>query len=190
MAEELNNNTQEQTTEAQKPEQTSPTVEELMAQLAQERAERTKDKLAFDKTAKELGEVKKQLRARQSQQEIEDEAKAAEAEAQRAYVAELEKRTRTYEATDRYLALGMNAELAKKAADAEVNGDMDALASINKQHTDALIKAKEAEWILSRPQANVGEGGSTMSKEEIMAIKDPVERQNAIARNLSLFEKK
>ena len=39
------------------------------------------------------------------------------------------------------------------------------------------------------PKGNGGSGGNTLTKKEIMAIKDPVERQAKIAANIHLFQK-
>lgn len=166
----------------------SDKVAELLAELAKERAARQKDKAALDKVLKENGEIKKSLRAKQTEQEIEDEAKREEAEQIKNHIAELEEYRQRNEAKERYLLQGMDAELAKKAAEAEVSGDMDELAVIQKQHTDALIKAKEAEWKASRPAINAGEGsGSDMTKEEILAITDPALRRRKIAENMDKF---
>lgn len=165
----------------------TPSVEELMAQLAKERATNAKNKNALDKALKETGELKKSLRAKQTAEEQAEEAKKEQEEQRQAYIGELELYKRTNEAKERYLLQGMNAELAIQAANAEVEGDMDALADIQKQHTDALLKAKENEWKASRPNLNGGVGDSSMTREEIMAIKDVQKRQRAIAQNLSLF---
>ena len=81
-------NEQEQGNPTETPEQEqekTPTVEELMAELAKERAAKAKDKAALDKVLKENGEIKKQLRAKQTQQEIDDEAKREAEEQQKAY---------------------------------------------------------------------------------------------------------
>ena len=53
-----------------------PTVEELLAQLAAERAANAKNKQALDKALKEKGDVTKALRAKQTAEEQEAEAKA------------------------------------------------------------------------------------------------------------------
>ena len=83
---------------------------------------------------------------------------------------------------------GMDAEMAKKAAAAEVAGDMDALADIQKSWADALVKSKEAEWKKSMPKAHIGDGSyPAMTKEEILAIEDDEERTKAIARHLDMF---
>ncbi len=169
-------------------EDNKPTIEELMAQLAQEKAARAKDKAALDKALKEKGELTKNLRARSTQQQMEEDAKREEEEARTAYIKELEAYKHKNEAKERYLLQGMTAELATKAADAEVSGDMDALADIQKQHTDALLKAKEKEWKASRPPLNAGGAASGMSREEVFAIGDTEERVKAIAQNIELFK--
>lgn len=164
-------------------------LKQLADELAKEKAARAKEKAALDKVLKENGEIKKSLRAKQTQQEIEDEAKREADEQLKAHIAELEEYKRRNEAKERYLLQGMDAETATKAADAEVKGDMDELATIQRQHTDALLKAKEAEWKASRPQLNAGTGeGSDMTVDEIMAIADPAERRTMIAKNIDKFK--
>lgn len=166
------------------------TYEDAMAEIAQAQAELKKAKADRDAALKKSGELTKQLRAKMSEQELEAEKKAQEDEEKQAYVKELEAYKAHNEALKRYVLQGMEQELAEKAAKAEIDNDMDALADIQRQHTQALIKAKEAEWKASRPRVNMGDGdnSTTMTKEEIFAIKDPKERQMAIARNLKLFD--
>lgn len=165
------------------------TLESLKTTLAEERAARAKDKSALDKALKQVGDLTKQLRSKQTQQEIEDEEKKAAAEEMKEHIASLEAYKRENEAKERYLLQGMDAELAKKAASAEVAGDMDALADIQRQHTDSLLKAKEAEWKKSMPKAHIGDGSyPAMTRDEIMAIEDQEERTAAIATHLDLFK--
>lgn len=176
--------------EAQQPEeQPEDELETLKKQLAEARAEQQKNKAALDKALKQNGDLTKQLRSKQTQQEIDDEEKkAAEAELKE-HIASLEAYKRENEAKERYLLQGMDADMAKKAAAAEVAGDMDQLADIQKQYTASVIKAKEVEWKKSMPQARIGNGSyPAMTKEEILAIEDQEERTAAIARNLDLFK--
>ena len=165
------------------------TLESLKTELAEARAEQAKIKAALDKQMKQNGDLTKQLRSRQSQQEIEDEEKkAAEAE-MKEHIASLEAYKRENEAKERYLLQGMDADMAKKAASAEVAGDMDQLADIQRQYTASVIKAKEAEWKKSMPKAHIGDGSyPAMTREEILAIEDQEERTAAIARHLDLFK--
>lgn len=171
------------------------TIEELKAQLeisknaaeASEKA-RKKDKEALDRALKDVARLKKEAMANKTDAEIEAENKRLEAEKLQEELTELRDYKQRNEAKERYLMQGMNPEMAQKAAEAEVTHDMDSLMEIQKQHTEALIKAKEAEWKKTRPQANVGDGSyPNMTKEEIMAIEDDGERQKAIAANMHLF---
>lgn len=166
------------------------TYEDALAEIAAAQAEVKKLKSERDNALKRAGDATKQLRAKMTEAELQAEQQAEKDEEHKAYVADLENYKRTNEAIKRYQLQGMSSELAEKAAKAEIEGDMDALADIQSQHTKALLKAKEAEWKASRPRVNMGDGDDStpMTREEIFAIKDPKERQIAIAKNLKLFE--
>lgn len=164
------------------------TAESVNAQLAEAQAEIAKLKNSLSKANSEAADYKKQLRAKQTVQEQEDEAKREAKEQQDAYMKDLEQFKARTLAEKRYLLQGMSPEMADKAAQAEIDGDMDTLATIQKQHTDAALKAAKAEWQKSIPEVNRGTGNApTMTKDEIFAIKDPVARQKAIAANIALF---
>ncbi len=167
---------------------TTPTVEELMAQLATERANSAKNKAALDKALKDNGNLTKSLRAKQTAEEQEAEAKAEQEAQQKAYVEELETYKKTNEAQKRYALQGMNAEMAAKAAEAEISGDMDALSDIQKSFTAQLLKENDAKWMKQTPQPHAGGQYSSMTVEQIMAIKDIDEQRKAIAQNLDLFK--
>ena len=196
-------NTPENTGEAQNPgdqnqaeqnlgegeQKPTKTYEDALSEIAAAQAEVKKLKAERDAALKKSGDATKALRAKMTEAELEAEKKEAEEEEKKAYITELENYKAQNEALKRYLLQGMSNELAEKAAKAEIDGDMDGLADIQRQHTQALIKEKESEWKASRPQINVGSGDeASMTREEIMAIKDPKERQLAIAKNLKQFE--
>lgn len=167
----------------------TPTIEELQLQLAEERAKAQKFKSSFDKASSEAAEFKKQLRAKltedeQKQLEIEEE-KAKQAE----YIKELETFKKMSDATTRYMTVVcMSADLAKEAAQAEIDGDMDRLTEVYRKHNETVKKQMETDFLKGRPPINNGSNGSAITKESILAIKDPVERQKAIAENIELFE--
>lgn len=172
-------------------EKPTKSYEDALAEIAAAQAEAKKAKAERDAALKKAGDATKQLRAKMSEAELEAEQKAQEDEEKQAYVKELEDYKKKNEAIKRYVLQGMTSELAEKAAQAELENDMDSLADIQKQHTNALIKAKEAEWKASRPRVNIGDGDdSSMTKEEILAIKDTEQRQRAIAAHLDLFSNK
>ena len=166
---EKNMNTNEETTAAENQnvettakeeekqgESSTPSYEELLTQLAQANAENAKLKSSLDNTSSEAARYKRQLREKQTAQEIQDEEKRKQEEQYKKYVAELENYKRKAEAKSRYALLGMSSELADKAAEAEIKGDMDELAAIQKKNTEAILKAREAEWLKNRPDANAG----------------------------------
>ena len=138
-------------------EEHTPTVEELVAQLAQERAEKAKLKNNFDKTSSELANTKKQLKAKQTAEEQQAEAEREAEEEHKKYVKGLEDTIKMTNATNRYLALGMSADMAKDTARAELEGDMDKVTENMGKFTDATVKAKQDEWIKSRPEVNSGQ---------------------------------
>ena len=145
----------------EKPEEPkTPTVDELMTQLAKERAELAKLKNSLDNASSEAAKYKKALRERQSAEEIQNEEKLKAEEQRNQYIKDLETFKRKAEARSRYALQGMTEELATQAAEAEVAGDYDALAEVHKKHTEAIIKAKEAEWYKNRPDPNAGRGSS------------------------------
>lgn len=164
------------------------TYEDAMAEIAAKDAQLKKMKADLDSALKKAGDATKQLRAKMSEAELKAEQDAQAKEEQDEYVKGLESYKAENEAFKRYTLQGMNSDLAQKAAKAEIEGDMDALADIQKQHTQEIIKAKEAEWKASRPRVNMGDGDDAkMTKEEILAITDRSERQKAIAKHLDLF---
>ena len=148
----------------------TPEVSELLKQIADLKVELNKNKKARDKALSETSEYKKQLRAKMSADEqAEVERKEAEEE-QKQYIASLENFKKTAEAQARYALQGMDAEMAKQAAEAEINGDYDALADIQKKYTQQVVKDAEAKWLKTRPQANAGGGNSTVTQEEFNAM--------------------
>ena len=152
----------------------TPTIEELMklnAELTRKNAEyevqNRKLNQLKDKNLSQIGNLEKELKKRMT------DAEQAEVEREEArqrledHVAELERYKAVNEAIARYALLGMDREMAKQAADAEISGNMDFLAEIQRQHTQQTVKKAQAEWIKSRPQTNIGgAGGANVTQEQ------------------------
>lgn len=185
---ETNTENQTNTTEnpaVEKPETGSPTVEELMAQLASERAEKEKYKNASDKASSEAAKYKKELRSKQTAEEQEAEAKA---EADRRRDEELEslrKELNHNKATAAYKSI-QNEKVVESLIEAVSEADHATIASIIEAEKKAAVKEAQTEWLKSRPQVNSGQY-SSMTREQIMAIPDRDERLKAIAQNQNLF---
>ncbi len=164
------------------------TMESLMEEIARLKTSEQKTKLALDKALKEKGDLTKQYREVLTETQQAKIDKETADEEHRQYVSELEAFKRKTEAKDRYLMQGMSTDMAEKAAEAEVSGDMDALADIQKQHTETVLKNAKTEWQKSIPQPQFGvDGNSAMTKEQIFGIKDEQERIRAIAKNINQF---
>lgn len=168
LEEQMREGTQPETEEIEEQE-TEVTVEDLMSELAKEKAERAKEKLALDKALKEKGELTKKLRARMTAEEQEDEAKRQQQEEHNKYVKGLEDKIALIDAKNRYLSIGMTAELAEVTAKAELDGDKDTVAANYKKHMESAIKAAEAEWLKSRPEPNAGNGEEDTGKDPFLA---------------------
>lgn len=100
----------------------TPSVEELLAQLAQERATNAQNKAALDKALKEKGELTKNLRAKMSAEEQEAEVKKAADEAKDARIQELESKFRMMDYSKRYMGIGMDEKTAESLS--ELTGEL------------------------------------------------------------------
>ena len=176
-----------QTTTTPQADNSAPSVEELMAQLATERAENEKNKLALDKALKEKGDITKQLRARQTAEEQEAEAQK---EAQRLADEEREsmrKELNHIKAVNAYKSIP-DEKVVENLIDAISDADHNTIAQIIENEKKKAVAEAEQQWMKDRPRVNHGQH-STMSREDIMAIKDSYERQSMIAQNIELFRK-
>lgn len=171
-------------------------AEEKLAALMQLELEDTealkqdnlKLKNANNKISSEVAEYKRQLKEKMS----EDERKEAEAkEKQEAMETELntlrkEKALGEYKA--QYIALGYSEEDATLTAKALYEGDTKKVVELQKKFLENKKSEWEKESLNHQPDLSKGGNGEPLTVEKIMAIKDPTERQKAIADNITLFE--
>lgn len=143
------------------PEQAS--YEELVAQLATERANSAKLKNLNDKFSKELAEQKRQLKARMTAEEQEAAAKKEQDEALHKEVNDLRSKLARISATKRYMQLGMDEALAEETAKAEIEGDMEQVTLNFKKHSENLTKAAYQKFLKERPEINAGNGDTKNS---------------------------
>lgn len=144
----------------QQEKKNEPTVQELMVELA-------KLKRAQEKAASEAADYKKKWQSSLSEKEQADMAKA-EAQAKKDEEFEsLKRQVRVNELTENFMDLGYSKDLARKAANAQADGDTVTLLTIQKQFQEKQKSDWEAEFLKSRPEINSGTGATqTLSKEE------------------------
>ena len=100
----------------------TPSVDELMAELAKERAEKAKLKNSFDTASSELAATKKQLRTKMTAEEQIEEEKRLADEAKDARIQELESKFRTMDYSKRYMGIGMDEKTAESLS--ELTGEL------------------------------------------------------------------
>lgn len=141
----------------------------------------------LSKANSEAADYKKQLRAKQTEAEkAEADRKEAEEKLQKEN-ADLKKKIAISENTSKYQGLGYSADLALSTANALFNGDMDTVIKNEQQFMADREKTLKAEMLKGTMRPEGGSGNTKMTKEEIMKISDPTERQAKIAENHELF---
>ena len=185
-----NENTQ--TTETNVETQAGNDVEARLAELEERalkaEADRDRFKKSVDKLTKEASERTKAERAKMSEEERVAQERQEEYERLKEQAEADARELNHLKAVSAYKAIS-DEKVVEKLIDAISDSDHAAIAKIISDECDKAVKAKEAEWKVSRPAGFVGSGSyPAKTKEEIMAIKDPIERQRAIAENINLFK--
>lgn len=164
----------------------TPTVEQLQAELDAARADVERYKNANDKSSKEAADYKRQLRAKQTTEEQEAEARA---EAERVAKEErdaLQSELNKIKAENAYKAIS-DGKVVGALIEAVSNADHNAIAQIIAKECEKAVAVAQQTWLDNRPEVNYGGSSETKTKEQIMAVKDATERQRLIAENMDLF---
>lgn len=166
MAESVETTTVETGTQATETmENDTPTVEELMAKIAQKDADYAKLKNAFDSKASALSKTEKQLKAKMSAEEQIEEEKRIADEAKDARIQELESKFRTMDYSKRYMGIGMDEKTAESIS--EVTGelpDSDKFFSVLGKFAQSLASSSAEsavqKFLKDRPEIKAGSGSS------------------------------
>lgn len=166
-----------------------PTVEELLAQLAAERAANAKNKQALDRALKEKGDVTKALRAKQTAEEQEAEAKAEAEKLQAEKFENMSKELNHMKAVNAYQKVIGNGKDIDSLIEAVADADHSLIATVIANEVQRQVKEAKAEWLKSRPAINAGGGEeSTITQEQFnkMNYHERVEFKN---KNPELYKK-
>lgn len=161
-------------------------VEALMAQLAQAKADNAQLKATNDKLCTSEGKLRKQLRAKQTAEEQQAAAEAEQKAQHEEYVKDLEKFKAVTESSKRYLSMGMDQELAEATATAEVEGDMGKVTNNLTAFMAARDKKKDeeirAQYASQMPTPQSGNQAQVdYSKQFQQAISDGDQQAAALA---------
>ena len=129
-------------------------MQDLLVQIA-------RLKRATDKATSEAADYKRKWKESMSEQEAAN-AEKAEAEARKEErLKELERNEKIHGLMENYMDLKYTKEQAKRAAEAMVDGDMDVVFKVQEEVENQKLKAKEEEWLKSRPEPAAGKGDET-----------------------------
>ena len=156
----------------------TPSVDELMAELAKERAEKAKLKNSFDTASSELAATKKQLRTKMTAEEQIEEEKRLADEAKDAKIQELESKFRTMDYSKRYMGIGMDEKTAEALSEltgelADADKFFSALGKFITASNKAAEESYRQELIKNNPDINAGSGGDTknsLAEERAVSI--------------------
>ena len=143
----------------------TPTVEELMAKIAQKDADYAKLKNAFDSKASALSKTEKQLKAKMSAEEQIEEEKRIADEAKDARIQELESKFRTMDYSKRYMGIGMDEKTAESLS--EMTGELpdpdkffSALGKFAQSLASSSAESAVQKLLKDRPEIKAGSGSS------------------------------
>lgn len=155
----------------------------LEEQLQELRVSNAKLKKAMEKSTSEAADYKRQLRARQTEDEIALQEKAEKEAEKDELIKKLTRENTINQLTKNFLALNYTAEEATNAAIAQYDGETDDLFKIQSEVQERLLTEQKNQWLASRPDLNAGVGDEkpSMTKEQLM---------NASVSDIVAFKKK
>lgn len=166
--------------------ETSTSDSEAMAQM---RVEMAKMKKALDKASSETASYKKQLRERQSADEIAAQEKAEKEAEREEQLQRLLKENTVTKYEKNFLALGYGEEYSLKAAIAQYDGDTDELFNIQKKVFENMQKSIKAELTKNLPIAPTSNDGEVVVTKEQFDKMGYSERVELFEKHPSLYEK-
>lgn len=160
----------------------TPTVEELVAQLAAERARSARLQNEKDTASSEAANFKKQLRAKMTADEQAEAAKSEAEAAKDARIQELESKFRLMDYSKRYMGVGMDEKSATELA--ELTGDIaevDKFFSALDKFVKAAVKKGSEDYvqtlIKNGGSINAGSGDADKESEAVRIAKESAARR-------------
>lgn len=135
-------------------------IKEKMAQmakdLAEERANSKKWKGEFDKASSQISAYKAKARTQEELDAVSAAEKAAQEEALRQHIKELEDFKQKHDLMDMYRNTGLSADLCERAAIAFMDGKNEEVASIFAEDKKNAVAKEREEWLKNRPDIRTG----------------------------------
>ena len=126
-------------------------------------------KAQFDKVSKELAAAKRQLRAKMTNDEIEEERRRQEQEDMKLELETLRKEKTVSNHKASFLSQGYDEALADEAANAMVDGDMETVFAVMRKHSVNAEKALRAKILKETPVPPAGDDPNEAKAKKEMA---------------------
>lgn len=149
------------------------TVEEIEAALDGvdiDTSEVERLKNALTKSNSEAAEYKKQLRAKQTDDEAKEAERAREIASMKEELESLKQEKVVSEYTSKYLSLGYDEILAKETASAFAKGEMDTVFANQKKHAEAFEKKLRADILKEGSEPPAGTDNAPVTKEAFLKM--------------------
>lgn len=149
----------------------------------------TKIKNAFNKASSEVAEYKHKLQEHLSDEEKKSSEQADLLKQLQEENAAFKRQSAIAENRAKFISFGYSDELAQRTAEALFDGDLDTVFANHKTAWEAKEKEIRAGVMTSTPVPPAGgaTASTAVTRDSIMQIKDPVERQAQIAEHHELF---
>lgn len=165
----------------------APNISDLQARIAQLESDNEKLRGANTRASADASKYKKELQARMSESEKETAEREEATRKLQERLAELERQNTVSTYVGAYVSMGYSAELAQKRAELMADGKIAEALEVEKEFLVIHDKELGATAVKSMSKPPMGTT-KTLTKEEIMKMKDATARQKAIADNIELFE--
>ena len=126
-------------------------------------------KAQFDKVSKELAAAKRQLRAKMTNDEIEEERRRQEQEDMKLELETLRKEKTVSNHKASFLSQGYDEALADEAANAMADGDMETVFAVMRKHSVNAEKALRAKILKETPVPPAGDDPNEAKAKKEMA---------------------
>ena len=143
----------------------------------------------FDKTASELAQVKKDLKARMTEEEVKAQAAAEELEKYKTEAEALRKEKNIANNKAQFISAGFDEALAQETAEALENGDFATVFKNQKTVIENVKKVAKGEAMAQTPTpaGKADEGGKTITKEQFNSM-SMAERTELYKTNRELYD--
>jgi hypothetical protein len=156
--------------EAYKDNMTLEEIEAALEGVEVDTSEVDRLKSALTKSNSEAAEYKKQLRAKQTDDEAKEAERARELASMKEELELLKQEKVVSEYTSRYLALGYEDALARETAAAFAKGEMDTVFANQKKHAEAAEKKLRADILKGTPAPPAGTDTAPVTKETFLKM--------------------